>query len=513
MADPTIFSDQGVTQALPGDGIALVLDTKGGELAPRNAVQASAALQPELIVHGGFTAARLGGGDHQLKVTFPDGFFGDVFLAGVAGYWVERDVDIAAGGDLTIGPINGPVTPGILRDVGGENIDLLAVVPVARTLSEADVSLLAQYYARRGGVKALVVSPASLFAAGDGALIQRRSDAFFVENTASTHAVDTNAVGFATDASEGAGYSGGEFTGLGSEDNSDEYFQDEALWDDTTASISFIAAGISWTSSSSGARIATTQGGTPLVIGKYYLCEIVIDSISQGSISSHRDFGAGNTPNFTTAGTHTYVAKAVEARHPELRCVGTTTAVVSRYSVRELPGHHATQATTSYKPSLQTGGLLFDGNDDRLTGAPKPTTSGTIAARFNGSTASRVIFGSQAASDGRCFLALDASGKIAAGIGAQGTSTIAGGADIRGAWHTAAVTWNGLTVTLYLDGVSVYSAAQSGAVNTTVAMMLGALNANGTAAAFWAGTVSDALVIDRVLTTDELTNLNDYWSA
>lgn len=370
---------------------------------------------------------------------------------------------------------------------------------------------------RSGGAS---FSPASLFADGDGALIQRRSDAFFVENTASTHAVDTNAVGFATDASEGAGYSGGAWAGLGVElvDTADS----PASWlPYGSNTIEDIAGGveISYVDDGRGARAIFSASGilsANMAAGVSYAVGFGV-ALNTGAASGLlANFTAAPTVSISTSLNEIRFASGRTAFAPEIyfNGLGSGEAVtVVDVSVREIPGAHLTQATTSYKPSLQTGGLLFDGNDDRLTGAPKPTTSGTIAARFNGSTASRVIFGSQAASDGRCFLALDASGKIAAGIGAQGTSTIAGGADIRGAWHTAAVTWDGSTVTLYLDGVSVYSAAQSGAVNTTVALMLGALNANGTAAAFWAGTVSDALVIDRVLTTDEITNLNTYWSA
>ncbi|MEQ3625997.1 MAG: LamG domain-containing protein [Celeribacter sp.] len=359
---------------------------------------------------------------------------------------------------------------------------------------------------RSGGAS---FNPASLFANGDGALIQRRSDALFVENTASTHAVDTNAVGFATDGSEGAGYSGGAFTGLGADIMVGGEFSSATGWT--------LQAG--WSISSGELHASGATGNDeafrldiPIANGTVYVVDLDITSYTGGSVQSKLG-GNAAIASASAIGSYTVPVKAGSGGRTVALNGNDFTGRIDDVSVREIPGNHATQATTSYKPTLQTGGLLFDGNDDRLTGLPAATTSGTLAARFNGSTASKVILGSQAASDGRCFLALDASGKVSAGIGGDGTSTITGGADIRDEWHTAAVTWDGSTVTLYLDGVSVYSAAQSGAVNTTVAMMLGALNADGSAAAFWAGTVSDALVIDRVLTTDEITNLNSYWSA
>jgi len=369
-------------------------------------------------------------------------------------------------------------------------------------MTQISISLCLGANLRSGGAS---FSPASLFASGEQGAWYEPGYGSFQDANATTPAGVGDPVGFQLGRSQGAGYSGGAFTGLGAEELTNGSFDADTDW----------TKGSGWTISG-GRAIHTGAGsyinqGTPTP-GAYYLIEVDV-AVADGSnfVQVYLGNSPGSAP-FTAPGVYKLVMPGLSGSQGfALRSVGDTQ--VNSFSVREIPGAHLTQATTSYKPSLQTGGLLFDGNDDRLTGAPKPTTSGTIAARFNGSTASRVIFGSQAASDGRCFLALDASGKIAAGIGAQGTSTIAGGADIRGAWHTAAVTWDGSTVTLYLDGVSVYSAAQSGAVNTTVAMMLGALNANGTAAAFWAGTVSDALVIDRVLTTDEITNLNTYWSA
>jgi hypothetical protein len=188
------------------------------------------------------------------------------------------------------------------------------------------------------------------------------------------------------------------------------------------------------------------------------------------------------------------------------------TVAYDNISVRELPGNHATQGTTTFRPTRQTDGILYDGSDDRQTTPYRPTVAGSIIARFNGATASRVVLGSQAATDGRAFLGLDASGRLAAGIGAQGTATINAGADIRNTFHTGAVTWDGTTVKLYLDAAEVYSAAQSGAVNTTVDMFKGALNANGTAAGFWQGRIEHAIALDRVLTPTEITNITAFWS-
>jgi hypothetical protein len=338
---------------------------------------------------------------------------------------------------------------------------------------------------------------------------------------------------------------------------------------------------------------------------------------------------------------------------------GSFGGTIDNVSVRELRGNHALQTSATFRPTRQTDGILYDGSDDRQVTPYRPTVAGSIIARFNGATASRVVLGSQAATDGRAFLGLDASGRLAAGIGAQGTavirdleadrrnllthtedfsnsvwvkfgalvtandaiapngtltadkvvfiavdrsiiqslsvssavytssvwvkgiagetirisnmtgvgvnhvltgdwdrvsvtgttttsaqvaiSTFSGATareifvwgaqleasstateyqpilgaalnDLRNTFHTGAVTWDGTTVKLYLDGAEVYSAAQDGAVNTTVDMFKGALNANGTAAGFWNGRIEHAIALDRVLTPAEITNITAFWS-
>jgi hypothetical protein len=185
-------------------------------------------------------------------------------------------------------------------------------------------------------------------------------------------------------------------------------------------------------------------------------------------------------------------------------------------SVKLLPGNHAAlSGANTLRPLYQVSParLVFDATDDRLLTTLNPTTSGTIAARIKGGAASKVALGSQGASNGRAFLALAADGSLGAGIGADSTSTIKGSADIRAAWATGVVTWDGSTVKLYQDGAQVYSGAQNGAVNTTVPWMFGCLNNNATAASFWDGSIGAAIVLDRSMTASEVLSLTSYWST
>jgi len=277
-------------------------------------------------------------------------------------------------------------------------------------------------------------------------------------------------------------------------------------------------------------RITRTSAGSaaswsfPVVAGRVYEITATVNSRSDGA-------GAGFNVSAVAASTG-LDSNSFSGAYPETRKIRHTasatgtrwvnifassvdggTCDVTSIQVREIFGNHSRQSSPSFRPVVSANGLLYDGSDDRLLTTFNPTLSGSIIARFNGTQASRVIMGSAASSNGRAWLGLDASGRLAAGIGEQNSTTIFGGADIRNAWRIGCVTWDGTTVRLYLDGAEIYSGAQVGAVNTTVPMMEGALNANGTAGAFFAGTISDALALSRVLTPAEIVNLTNQWSA
>ena len=231
------------------------------------------------------------------------------------------------------------------------------------------------------------------------------------------------------------------------------------------------------------------------------------------------NFGNGGivTQNITSSGTYNIITTVLRNGGSGItfKAGSATNFFLSRISIRELPGNHATQATAGLTSRYQVSpfGSEYDGNDDFSAQPFKPTLAGTIAVRMRSDTASRVAFGSQPASNGRCYIGLASDGSLAGGIGEQATSVIKGSADIRGDLVTGILTWDGTTVSLYQDGVSVYSAAQLGAVNTTVAMHEGALNNNGTAAAFHKGRIAQSIVLDRVMTAAEIASLTNLWST
>lgn len=126
---------------------------------------------------------------------------------------------------------------------------------------------------------------------------------------------------------------------------------------------------------------------TPLVEGRFYEFIFRIDSISQGGIRAYAGVGGGQSATATTVGVHRAIIVAGGTNNPRLQCVSTTTASVSSFSVREVPGNHASQATATARPTLSSGPLRidYDGVDDYLrTVFPALGSDVTIARSIPG---------------------------------------------------------------------------------------------------------------------------------
>lgn len=168
--------------------------------------------------------------------------------------------------------------------------------------------------------------------------------------------------------------------------------------------------------------------------------------------------------------------------------------IISRYCGK--------QGSSSLRPVRQTTGARFDGADDVLpTNYLAGSGANFIAARITVPetiSAMQVFVGSSGASTERAFLAINTSGKMCGGVGSQSTSTIVGTSDVRGTDATVCLSWNGSSVRLFVDQALEYEAAQSGTATTTVPFHIGALNSNGSAANFFAGSVRE-LAIGREL--------------
>jgi hypothetical protein len=159
---------------------------------------------------------------------------------------------------------------------------------------------------------------------------------------------------------------------------------------------------------------------------------------------------------------------------------------------RAIPGKHFAQAGATARPKWHTGNILtFDASDDVLLNtatALASATANTLMLRVTipaTISATQVLAGLSGASTARLYLAVNTSGKLCAGVGADSTTTIVGTTDVRGKTGTAVLRHDGTTVKLdwIEDDQAIsheYSAAQNGNPSTTITFNIGALNNNGT---------------------------------
>jgi hypothetical protein len=178
-------------------------------------------------------------------------------------------------------------------------------------------------------------------------------------------------------------------------------------------------------------------------------------------------------------------------------------------TLKEVPGNHARQSNTGERP-LWTATVpryqTLDGSDDHHVTPLVPNTSITLAWAGTPTAASDIFLGSQPASNGKCYLGLDANGYIAGGVGTQTGSTIVDSTstDVRGTRIVAVLTADGTTVRMFRGKTKIYEDAQSGAIDTANAIYIGALNNAGTDANNTAGRQEYPFCIHRALTENEV---------
>lgn len=320
-------------------------------------------------------------------------------------------------------------------------------------------------------------------------------------------------VAFALDKSEGATYDGTEFQGLGGEEVSNGDFSNG-----TTNWLSNRGAALS----ESGGVLTVTGTGTTfseatqtlsLTEDRYYLAS---SSLLTGTgLFRLSDFGVSTTylTRNAPAGVPVDYRYVVNPGSPSvgvrLGVQGATdTTTWDNVSVKELPGSHAHQETATSVPTRNANGsILGDGVGTYLGSHFAAGSSGCIAVRMLGSTASRTAFGANGASVG-----LDASGRVAAEVGSDGYGTIFGGSDVRGSWVTVIVNWDGSNVQLYVDGTSVYSGAQNGNPAGLASYLL-ANNNSGTANNFWDGSLGAAIIRTAPISATTVAKITAKWAS
>ena len=164
-------------------------------------------------------------------------------------------------------------------------------------------------------------------------------------------------------------------------------------------------------------------------------------------------------------------------------------------SVREVSQVPATQSTTSFKPKFQLVGATGDGTDDRAVTnyaagsgenflmLPATTVPVTLAG-------TQVLAGAMDGSANGAYIAITTAGALRVKWGA--TTLDSTGVDLRNGVRDVGLWTDNGTLYLFADGVVVGSGAWTGTIPTTT-WNLWALNNNGTASNFFAGSLKAAL--------------------
>lgn len=192
-------------------------------------------------------------------------------------------------------------------------------------------------------------------------------------------------------------------------------------------------------------------------------------------------------------------------------------------SVKWVPGYHASQpGSTSFRPTRQAdGSLKGDRLDDNLLQRLTSSTSMFMAAALLGAStpaATAAIIGGPVSTT-RGYLARDSAGKLCAGVGADGPSTIVGGSDIAGLKGVAMLNIDA-SGNVDLEWMpkggslaSLYSAPINGAVAAGTALRMFATNPSGVAANFGGDSLYLAAAIQTTLTPAERLAIAKDWNA
>jgi hypothetical protein len=211
-----------------------------------------------------------------------------------------------------------------------------------------------------------VFSPSSLFSSGEeGAWYEPSQTTAFQSTTDLTPCDYGDACGFLLDKSQGAGYSGGSFTGLGTELVAGGEFNDAgdvAEWTAGNSVISFDSGTIRVDDTLNAGDNSAAYQTVTTVVGKVYLltAEVVDEGPTSASLIGWSDgWGAAKVTGdlFTKIdvgnGQHQVIFTALSTSSTiGLLVGGTGSATFDNISVRELPGNHATQTSAPSRPTL-----------------------------------------------------------------------------------------------------------------------------------------------------------------
>lgn len=266
-------------------------------------------------------------------------------------------------------------------------------------------------------------------------------------------------------------------------------FDSDTAWSKSAGAV--ISGGVATIMSADGSLSSISQNFTA-VVGAVYQVEFDLISITGAGVSV--DFGVSNTNNTmgTALGRRTIYLKAGEAgAYVSIkRTSGITTFTIDNVSVKLVPGNHALQATTNYKPKYQTGGgALFDGFDDNLltsyvigAGANFIVAKVTVPETLSGT---QIITG-MVQSGANAYIGVATSGQLRVNVA---NAAFDRGPDLRGQAVSVGFAWDGTNLRSFVID-QVYETLQSGTPTTASPIRIGSGNsAAGIATSFFGGII------------------------
>lgn len=106
-------------------------------------------------------------------------------------------------------------------------------------------------------------------------------------------------------------------------------------WTTSNASVVISGGVCTWTGASTGHNVSCVGASSP--IGAMFLVEIVVDSISSGGMVFVAGGGAAQTKSLAVGVNTFYISsRGASIQNPAVYAVGTTTAVISKFSVKRV---------------------------------------------------------------------------------------------------------------------------------------------------------------------------------
>jgi len=267
-----------------------------------------------------------------------------------------------------------------------------------------------------------------------------------------------------------------------------------------------------------------------LVVGRKYRLKIKGLNTSNSFSVVNRDTGLVVTLLSFGSGSFNDVVDFVATHASIYLRINIGTVTIEAFSITDLTGLIA-----AYSPSKDTvqGSRLLDisGNNyhgiiagavltkkgiigglgKNITTTVLQTSSGSLLVKFKTSTnltTEQMILGSMAGATSRNYLSVGGSGSIAklgAGIGADNRINVQSATTLlENKEYTGAITWNGTTINLYLNGRLEFSKAQNGTLSFTGGHSICALNLNFSIQQPFLGELQDARIYNYAFTPEQV---------